>query len=87
MGDYLKEVAIIGIVIIACVALYSGINGVLLSSAMAGIAGIAGYSLGQASTKSSKKGEGWRAREKGGGLVLYCRNYPIFAANKGNGPN
>lgn len=52
MSNYLKELAIIGIVVIASVAVYSGMNGVLLSSAMAGIAGIAGYSIGVERGKS-----------------------------------
>jgi len=42
----LKLVAIGGIVVIECVALYLGINGVLLSLSIGGIAGIAGYEIG-----------------------------------------
>lgn len=57
MTDYVKEVAIFGIVIIVSVALFCGINGVLLASAIGGIAGIAGYSLGQKSTTQSKEHE------------------------------
>lgn len=60
LTEYLKEVAIIGIVLIACVAVYSGMNGVLLSSSMAGIAGIAGYTIGRKAGESSRDevGEG-----------------------------
>lgn len=42
----LKVCAIIGIVLIECVALYLGVNGVLLSLSIGGIAGIAGYEIG-----------------------------------------
>lgn len=47
MTNYVKELAIAGIVVIVCVALYLGVDGVLLASAIGGIAGIAGYELGQ----------------------------------------
>ena len=49
----MKEVAICGIVVIVAVALYMGVNGVLLGSAIGGIAGIAGYSIGVARGKQS----------------------------------
>lgn len=42
----LKVSAIFGIVLIESVALFLGVNGVLLSVAVAGIAGIAGYEIG-----------------------------------------
>lgn len=42
----LKVVAIGGIVVIECVALYLGVNGALLSLSIGGIAGIAGYAIG-----------------------------------------
>ena len=58
MTDYLKEVAILGIVVIVSVALSMGVNGVLLASAISGIAGIAGYSIGVARGKQLQEGEG-----------------------------
>ena len=67
MTDYLKEVAILGIVVIVSVAVFSGVNGVLLSSAIGGIAGIAGYSLGVERGKQSQEGEGGESREEGEG--------------------
>jgi hypothetical protein len=45
MTDYVKEVAIGGLVIIEVTALCAGIDGVLLSAVCALIAGIAGYKL------------------------------------------
>lgn len=45
MGDYIKETAIIGLVVIESVALFNGINGVVLSAVIALIAGIAGYKI------------------------------------------
>lgn len=45
--SYIKEIAIIGIVVIVSVALFKGINGVLLASAIGAIAGIAGYQIGK----------------------------------------
>lgn len=43
--DYIKEVAIAGIVILEAIALYMGINGVVLTMVVGLIAGIAGYKL------------------------------------------
>jgi len=66
MTDYLKEVAIFGIVVIACVGVFSGMNGVLIGSAIGGIAGIAGFSIGQEYTRLSQVKEGGeKATEEG----------------------
>ena len=43
--NYIREVAIAGIVILECVALCKGMDGALLSMVIATIAGIAGYTL------------------------------------------
>ena len=40
---YVKEVSILGIVLLEVVALMQGINGILLTTVIAVIAGIAGY--------------------------------------------
>lgn len=64
MSKYLSEVAICGIVVIVCVALYSGVNGILLSSAISGIAGIAGYTLGQRHTEELHAEQGAKIVEK-----------------------
>ena len=45
MSEYLKEVAIGGLVVVEVSALCLGINGVVLSLVVALIAGIAGYTL------------------------------------------
>ena len=42
---YIKEIAIIGIVIIEVLALFNGVNGVLLATSLAAICGLAGYEL------------------------------------------
>ena len=39
------EIAIIGIVILEAIALFKGVNGVMFGTALATIAGIAGYAL------------------------------------------
>ena len=43
--EYIKEVAIAGLVILEAIALYKGIDGQILSLVIATIAGIAGYTL------------------------------------------
>ncbi len=43
--NYIREVAIAGIVILEAIALYKGIDGQVLSLVIATIAGIAGYTL------------------------------------------
>jgi len=43
--EYIREVAIAGIVILEAIALYKGIDGQVLSLVIATIAGIAGYTL------------------------------------------
>jgi len=43
--NYIREVAIAGIVILEAIALYKGIDGQILSLVIATIAGIAGYTL------------------------------------------
>ena len=43
--EYIREVAIAGIVILEAIALYKGIDGQILSLVIATIAGIAGYTL------------------------------------------
>ena len=43
--DYIREVAIAGIVVLEAIALLQGIDGTLLSMVIATIAGIAGYTL------------------------------------------
>jgi len=43
--EYIREVAIIGIVVLEAIALYKGIDGQVLSLVIATIAGIAGYTL------------------------------------------
>jgi len=43
--QYIREVAIAGIVILEAIALYKGIDGQILSLVIATIAGIAGYTL------------------------------------------
>ena len=42
---------IIGISVMTCVALYSGVDGVLFGSAIAGIASLVGYAFGVRSQK------------------------------------
>jgi len=42
---YIREVAIMGIVVLEAIALYKGIDGQVLSLVIATIAGIAGYTL------------------------------------------
>ena len=42
---YEKEVAIAGIVVLEAIALWQGINGVILAAAIGIIAGIAGYEI------------------------------------------
>ncbi len=44
---YVKEVAIVGIVVLEGIALYLGINGTALAAAVAVIAGLAGYGVGK----------------------------------------
>jgi len=43
--DYIREVAIAGIVVLEAIALLQGIDGTLLSMVIATIAGIAGYTF------------------------------------------
>jgi len=43
--SYIREVAILGIVVLEAIALYKGIDGQILSLVIATIAGIAGYTL------------------------------------------
>ena len=43
--EYIREVAIAGIVVLEAIALWKGIDGTLLSMVIATIAGIAGYTL------------------------------------------
>ena len=43
--SYIREVAIMGIVILEAIALMNGIDGQILSLVIATIAGIAGYTL------------------------------------------
>ena len=50
-GNSVICVGIAGIVVIESVALYLGVNGVLMSSALAGIASLVGYAFGQKSQK------------------------------------
>ena len=45
MADFIKEVAIVCITVIVCVALYLGIDGALYGAAIAAIAGIAGFTI------------------------------------------
>lgn len=46
MRQMCKEIAIAGIVILDAIALWNGIDGVLLLTSLAAIAGIGGYELG-----------------------------------------
>ena len=43
-----KLVAIFGIIFLEAVALWRGVDGIYFSAAVAGIAGIAGYTVGRA---------------------------------------
>lgn len=45
--DYIKEVAIAGIVVLESIALYKGVNGVVLTMVVGIIAGIAGYKIAE----------------------------------------
>ena len=45
MTDYVKEVAVTGLVVLEVAALSMGINGVLFSAVICLIAGIAGYKI------------------------------------------
>jgi len=45
MNSYIREVAIVGIVILEAIALCKGIDGQIFSLVIATIAGIAGYAL------------------------------------------
>ena len=47
VSNYIKEIAIAGIVILVSVAIYKDLDGVLLATGISAIAGIAGYEIGK----------------------------------------
>jgi len=47
MDSYVKEIAIVGLVAICCVALFKGIDSALVGTVAAIIGGIAGYEIGK----------------------------------------
>lgn len=51
---YVKEVAIAGIVVLEAIAIYQGINGILLTGVIAVIAGISGYEIRISKEKKGK---------------------------------
>lgn len=47
MTEYVKETAIIGLVLLEALALYLGYNGALFGAVIALIAGLAGYTIAE----------------------------------------
>jgi hypothetical protein len=52
MGNYIKEISIIGLVAIELYALHKGIDGAYLAAVVAAISGIAGFVIGSQKEKA-----------------------------------